>query len=389
MGRAEDFLKRQQMKRGMAAGAPLVSNVAQRQSDNNGIMNRNVENRSQDGNPAKEKTSSDVLAKEKFPARWPSNDKSGRSTALPGGGIYINTAQRPSNALKYVACIIPFVISVAAFTISAFIDEDDHAGSRNHVATKEPVCTFADSGSSLSTSSGGEEETREVAGQRAPSIYDEAHRDNSGEYSASYYTQQHLYQRIDAAEKNYDWENAIRFVRQDMAESAWIGAAASDASSLVRLSLLYWNHGDKSNAINSLESAVDKMKNGSGLGGGCEKLALALLAKMRAGRLPRMLDSDALCGVLNYVMAPVCAKNDSSHRAFMARMDAHIGRIDAQTSLYEAQGHWQSKAGKFYARETYREQTGKTFDPDHPPSYGSRDRESWNSAKRIYDIFGD
>ncbi|MGN0855221.1 MAG: hypothetical protein ACI4R9_06855 [Kiritimatiellia bacterium] len=59
----------------------------------------------------------------------------------------------------------------------------------------------------------------------------------SGQYSADDYTQQYLYQRIETAEKNCDWANAIRFVQQDMSESGWFGSAALDAGSLVHLSL--------------------------------------------------------------------------------------------------------------------------------------------------------
>ncbi len=41
-----------------------------------------------------------------------------------------------------------------------------------------------------------------------------------------------------------------------------------------------------------------------------------------------------------------------------------------------------------YARMQYQKATGNTFSPSNSPSSGTSARDSWDSCKRIYDIFG-
>ena len=219
------------------------------------------------------------------------------------------------------------------------------------------------------------------------SIYGTTRCDRSGDYPASSYTQQYNLQKIEAAEKNYDWANAISFVRQELADSAYIDSAASDASSLVELSILYWNRNLKSDAVSTLEQAVSKMRNGRGLGGGCESRAVTLLSKMKSGKLPEMFNHAEINGTVVFVLAPVYAQADKSHAEFNRRMDIIDGMIDNQKGMYEAEARWQERSAKFDARESYRKHTGDTFNPNNPPSSGTKKRDEWDKAKRIYEIF--
>lgn len=194
----------------------------------------------------------------------------------------------------------------------------------------------------------------------------------------------------DAAAKRGDWDEAKDAYLWLANRSSSLETDVNRASNFLSASMCAWNLGDSDDADEYLGKAIDKMRYGDNLGGGCEARAVAFRAKLRAGKWPRRFtyaDMNYDTGVHTYIMAPV---NDRFHgriRASIARSDAIGGMADAQRGVYEAQGRWQERQAKFSASREYREATGRTFDPSDPPSRGTSAREKWDAAKRIYDIF--
>lgn len=201
---------------------------------------------------------------------------------------------------------------------------------------------------------------------------------------------QKLNESIDATNRG-DW-SAAKDAYVWLASRCTSEPDVNRADNFVAAAMCAWNLNYSSEAEEYLNKAIDKMRYGQYLGGGCEARAVAFRDKMREGKWPSTFTSDDILhstGIHSFVMQAVKAKFNSAINSSIARSNAMIGMMDAQQGIYEAEGRWHERQAKFYARQEYQKETGKTFDPYNPPSLGTAEREKWNSAKRIYDIFGD
>ena len=196
-----------------------------------------------------------------------------------------------------------------------------------------------------------------------------------------------------AAIDNQNWERALDKIIDylNATRSSSLEPDVNRAANFLTASMLCWNTDRIGKAKEFLDKAISLMRNGSNLGGGCESRAVAFRRKMNSGDLPSIFSSKDIqgpCGIHSYVMEIPHATSSRNIRATMARYEA-IGRmVDAQKGIYETSGRWFEKSSKFYASQEYQNATRRTFDPDRPPERGTSAREHWDSAKRIYDIFG-
>ncbi len=186
-----------------------------------------------------------------------------------------------------------------------------------------------------------------------------------------------------ALDKTIDYFNATR--------NSSLEADVNRAQNLLYASMLSWNTGRREKAREFLDKSIRFMRTGENLGGGCEARAVAFKKKMLSGDLPSRFTAKDIMGnpgLQSYIMELPMAKFNKTIRASIARYEAIGGMADAQKGIYEAEGRWFEKSSKFYARQEYQNATHRTFDPDRPPERGTSDREHWEAAKRIYDIFG-
>lgn len=164
------------------------------------------------------------------------------------------------------------------------------------------------------------------------------------------------------------------------------------ASHRLCLSMLCWNNGDKASAKSMLESTMSLLKHSSQLGGGCEVRAVLLLAKMRNDDLPSkfsakdMIDSG---GVLDFVMEMPYAQSMGKFAELKAYYSRLIQQMGSEIRTLDTQARITAGQARAYARQQYLKATGDTFSPSNPPRSGTRARDSWDSCKRIYDIFGE
>lgn len=191
-----------------------------------------------------------------------------------------------------------------------------------------------------------------------------------------------------------NWESALEKVVEyyNATRNSSVEADVNRADYLLTAAMLAWNVGRTSKAKSFLDDAIAKMRNGQYLGGDCESRAVTFRSKMRSGDLPRQFtknDMRGSGGIHDYIMEPVRAKFNGTIDALNRRYDAMNRMLDSQIRSIEAEGARQARQAKSYARQEYQKETGRTFSPDDPPRYGSSDREHWDAAKRIYDIFGD
>lgn len=187
----------------------------------------------------------------------------------------------------------------------------------------------------------------------------------------------------DALEKTIDYYNATR--------NSPLEADLNRAQNLLYASMLSWNTGRREKAREFLDKSIRFMRTGENLGGGCEARAVEFRKKMSNGDLPRRFTTKDIMGrpgVQSYIMELPVAKFNKTIRASNARYEAIGGMADAQKGIYEAERRWFETSSKFYARQEYQNATHRTFDPARPPELGTADREHWEAAKRIYDIFG-
>ena len=189
-----------------------------------------------------------------------------------------------------------------------------------------------------------------------------------------------------------DWETGLRKMEWLGDRNSSLEAPINRASYYLTASMCAWNLGRKSSALRLLDRSISIMRNGTNMGGGCEARAVAFRTKMREGGLPsRFTNADMQydVGIHHFIMEIPNAKWKRNIQCSIARYEAIGGMADAQRGIYESQGRWFEKTAKFYARQEYQGATGKSFDPDRPPTYGTSDRDYWNAAKRVYDIFGE
>lgn len=187
----------------------------------------------------------------------------------------------------------------------------------------------------------------------------------------------------DGLDRLIDYINATR--------NSPLEADLNRAQNYLFASMLCWNIDKSEKAREFLDKSIRLMRNGENLGGGCEVRAVAFREKMLHNRLPRRFTSRDIMGstgVQSYIMELPTARFKGTLAAMNARYEVIGGMADTQKSMYEAQRRWFETSSKFYARQEYQNATHRTFDPDRPPEYGTSDREHWEAAKRIYDIFG-
>lgn len=196
----------------------------------------------------------------------------------------------------------------------------------------------------------------------------------------------------DAYMRSGDWEAALQKQFEYMNATRNSEIDVNKARGYVTASMLCWNTGRKEQAKDLLSRAISLMRNGQNLGGGCEARAVAFLNKMKAGRLPSCFtnaDLQSAGGVQNYVMKMPDARYTAMIERSNARYDAMIAAADSMIKSYELQGNLDAARAKAYSRQEYQKSTGRSFSPDNPPSWGTREREHWDACKRVYDIFGD
>ena len=189
-----------------------------------------------------------------------------------------------------------------------------------------------------------------------------------------------------------DWEAALQKQFEYMNATRNSEIDINKARNHVTASMLCWNVGRKEQAKSLLSQAISIMRNGQYLGGGCEDRAVKFLAKMRAGQLPSCFTNADLQysgGVQNYVMKKPDARYSAMIERSIAKYDAMIAAADSMIKSYELQGDLDAARAKAYARQEYQNSTGRSFSPENPPSWGTRERERWDACKRVYDIFGE
>lgn len=198
-----------------------------------------------------------------------------------------------------------------------------------------------------------------------------------------------LSDKRDEAIRRSDWAKAIEAGRGLVNSSG--DTDFNRASHRLCLSMLYWNNGDKASAKSMLESTISLLRNGSQLGGGCEALAVQLLAKMRNDDLPLKFSAKDMIeggGVLDFVMEMPYAQSMGKLRALKEGYAQEIQRLDSELQTLDLQDRINVGQARAYARQQYLKATGDTFTPSNPPRCGTKARDSWDSCKRIYDIFG-
>ncbi len=196
-----------------------------------------------------------------------------------------------------------------------------------------------------------------------------------------------------AAIESGDWEDALdkTIAYVNATRNSSLEADVNRAQNYLYASMLSWNTGRRENAREFLDKSIRLMRTGENLGGGCEVRAVAFRNKMSEGSLPRRFSLNDIMGsvgIHSYIMELPTARFKRTIAASIARSQMIGGMADAQKGIYEAEGRWFETTSKFYARQEYQNATHRTFDPHNPPELGTSDREHWESAKRIYDIFG-
>lgn len=228
------------------------------------------------------------------------------------------------------------------------------------------------------------------SGARNAAYSSGSERDGTLNGAAAFRLSKEFYDAIEEEEWEDALEKLVRYYNATL--SSFIETDLNRADYLLMGSMLAWNCGQKEPAKNLAERAVDKMRQGEHLGGGCHVRAERFLSKMREGDLPRYFGKKDIAGgggVRGYIMELPNAKFEQNLAALNARYEAIGGRADAWKGVYEAEGRFREKRAKLYANREYQEKTHRRFDPDDPPARGSSDREYWDAAKRIYDIFQD
>jgi hypothetical protein len=196
-----------------------------------------------------------------------------------------------------------------------------------------------------------------------------------------------------SAIENEEWEDALRKTVDyiNATRNSSLEPDVNRAQNFLYASMLCWNTDRREKAREFLDKSIQFMRTGANLGGGCEVRAEAFRKKMSDGDLPDSFTSRDLlgsAGIQSYIMELPMARFNRTIAATIARYEAIGGMADAQRGIYEAEGRWFEKSSKFYASREYQNATHRTFDPENPPELGTADREHWEAAKRIYDIFG-
>ena len=209
-----------------------------------------------------------------------------------------------------------------------------------------------------------------------------------GPVASSYDGMADLMNAESRAKEDEDWEEALSIKKRFIARGFWGDCDANNASDQVDLALLYWNTGDRESARSALSKAISIMRNGNNLGNNCWADASTLYRKMRDGDLPSKFSPKEFEAIFSYVMEVPMAQFDKTINAQIRRYDLMIQKMDSEIRSIEFQGQIMEHRAKFKARQDYFNATGETFSPSNPPEYGTSARDEWDSAKRIYDIFG-
>ena len=191
----------------------------------------------------------------------------------------------------------------------------------------------------------------------------------------------------DEAIKRQDWSAAAISAGRNLGGETDF----SRASNRLCLAMLYWNDDNPAMARSTLKEAIDVMKYGSQLGGGCEARAVQLLAKMQSRDPPSKFSVKDLIGgggVLDFVMELPYAQSMRNLNALKAHYNRLMQRMDSELRTLNTEARINAGQARAYARQQYQKATGNTFSPSNPPSSGTSARDSWDSCKRIYDIFG-
>lgn len=186
-----------------------------------------------------------------------------------------------------------------------------------------------------------------------------------------------------ALDKTIEYLNATR--------NSSIEADVNRASLYLTASMLSWNIGRKSKAKEFLEKSIRLMRTGEHIGGECEIRAVKFLEKVDDDELPSeftVKDMQSSCGIHGYIMELPYVKFKNNIAALCARYET-VGRMaDSWKGVYEAERRHNERMAKQEARDAYSKVTGDTFSLVNPPDSDSSMREHWETANRIYDIFG-
>ncbi len=160
------------------------------------------------------------------------------------------------------------------------------------------------------------------------------------------------------------------------------------SSSFLALGALLWITGNNEKAVSAIERSLHIMRHSDGVD---EAKALAAVKMVKAVRnasgTPSWSQQQALVSFVKVLGVNSDNTLTEIRRANeAARYSALMAYLDSGIQAAKREGHRIEWNAKFNADREYQSATGKSFDPSRRPS-GGFEREKWDAAKRVYDIF--
>ena len=189
--------------------------------------------------------------------------------------------------------------------------------------------------------------------------------------------------------KNRDYRTALNYLLR-IRNNPIVYVGVNFASECFEAAMLYWNLGDKSQAVAEVNRGINTLRRDQYTGGtGCEAAALKFLAKMRSNDLPAEFSyyDTYDFGILGYITAAPRAVYNKKIGQEIDRWRRLGQMLDSQMYSLQLRSEAIERELKRNARHSYQRSTGDTFSPNNPPAYGTEKRAEWEACKRTFDLF--
>ena len=160
------------------------------------------------------------------------------------------------------------------------------------------------------------------------------------------------------------------------------------SSSFLALGVLLWISGNREKAQSAVERSIHVMRYSDGVEESKVFAAVKILKAIRnSSGTPSWRERQVLVSFVKVLGVNSNNTVNSITRARdAARYNALMAYLDSGIQAAKREGHRIEWNAKFNASRDYYSETGKSFDPSRRPS-GGFEREKWDAAKRVYDIF--
>jgi len=164
-------------------------------------------------------------------------------------------------------------------------------------------------------------------------------------------------------------------------------APINHVTACVDLALVQCNLNFKRGAIQAMEKAIYLIRNSSTLSGNnSHELAEQFLRKLRNGSVNLSFTAEEEARLSMMITAAPRANAERCHNQYMNRLEA-IGRYcSSRSEYYQREMDRTARQAIHTADFDYRQNTGRDFDPNRPPS-GTKARIEWDYCKKIHQIF--